>query len=267
MPYLSGPDLCGICREFGMPINYNWGGVNLSRWQYFDKLFDFCIENNKCSDLLSYLFGKNQFRKELSGLSSEEIDVIYSKIVVEVISQLNGILYFGGNELRVTSNGYIVCKIGEQVKIEVPKIKTIDRQYVTSIAERAMKNVEDNNFDSAISQSRTLLEEVFCYMIEKKEETPSESGDINKLYNQVRQLYGIHQDAQTDKRINDLINGINKIIGSISEMRNKDSDAHGVGSKRVDIKDYHARLYVNTSVSLSEFMLALMGDSESILRF
>ena len=47
-------------------------------------------------------------------------------------------------------------------------------------------------------------------------------------------------------------------------MRNKDSDAHGVGAKRIEIKDYHARLYVNTSVSLAEFMLALMGDDESI---
>ncbi len=101
-------------------------------------------------------------------------------------------------------------------------------------------------------------------MIEKKNQSPSESGDVNKLYSQVRQLYGIHQDAQTDKRINDLINGINKIISSVAEMRNKDSDAHGVGAKRIEIKDYHARLYVNTSVSLAEFMLALMGDDESI---
>lgn len=244
-------------------MEYRWGGDNLSRWQYVDKLFDYCITNNRCSDLLSYLFGKNQFRKVLAGLSADEIEDVYKKIVSEVVSQINGILYFGGNELRVIGNGYVVCKTGEQVKIEAPQIKTIDRQYVTSIAERALKNVEEKNFDSAITQSRTLLEEVFCYMIEKKNETPSESGDINKLYNQVRQLYGIHQDAQTDKRINDLINGINKIIGSISEMRNKDSDAHGVGAKRVDIKDYHARLYVNTSVSLSEFMLALQGDSES----
>lgn len=264
MPYLSGPDLCGICRDFGIPMEYSWGGVNLSRWQYVDKLFEHCMKNDRCSDLLGYLFGKNQFRKALTGLPADEIDVVYQKIIKDILAQINGILYFGGHELRVLGKTFVISKIGEQVVVEAPKIKNIDRQYVTSIAERALKNVDDKNFDSAITQSRTLLEEVFCYMIEKKNQSPSESGDINKLYSQVRQLYGIHQDAQTDKRINDLINGINKIISSVAEMRNKDSDAHGVGAKRIEIKDYHARLYVNTSVSLAEFMLALMGDDESI---
>jgi hypothetical protein len=54
-----------------------------------------------------------------------------------------------------------------------------------------MKDVLDGNYDSAITKSRTLLEEVFCYVIEKKGETPSESGDIGRLYNQVKQLYNI----------------------------------------------------------------------------
>ncbi len=262
MPYLSGPDLCEICRNFGIPMEYKWGGgVNLSRWKYVDMLFDQCIKEERCSDLLGYLFDKNQFRKILSGISSNDIESAYKRIMTEILGQINGILFFGGYELRVVGSDFLICKLGEQVKVEAPKIKNIDRKYVISIAERALKNVEDNNFDSAITQSRTLLEEVFCYMIEKKNETPSESGDINKLFVQVRQLYDIHQDSQTDRRINDLINGINKIIGSISEMRNKDSDAHGVGMKRVEIKDYHARLYVNTSVSLAEFLLALQNDN------
>lgn len=59
MPYLSGPDICSISMIFGCYIEYS----NLSRWQYFDNLFDHSIKNDKCSDLFLYLFSKEQFSK------------------------------------------------------------------------------------------------------------------------------------------------------------------------------------------------------------
>ena len=58
----------------------------------------------------------------------------------------------------------------------------IDREYIRDISERALCDVEDGNYDSAITKSRTLLEEVFCYVIEKKKEVPSTSGKIDVLY-------------------------------------------------------------------------------------
>lgn len=73
-----------------------------------------------------------------------------------------------------------------------------------------MKDISDGNYDSAITKSRTLVEEVFCYVIEKKGVEPSESGDMGKLYNQVKQLYNMHQDKDVDKRINGLLSGLEK---------------------------------------------------------
>ena len=45
-----------------------------------------------------------------------------------------------------------------------------------------------------------------------------------------------------------LISGLNSIVSAVAEMRNKDSDAHGVGASRV--------LFVNAAVSMSDFILA-----------
>lgn len=39
-------------------------------------------------------------------------------------------------------------------------------------------------------------------------------------------LYNMHQDKNLDKRFNGLLSGLEKILTAISEMRNKDSDAH-----------------------------------------
>lgn len=122
-----------------------------------------------------------------------------------------------------------------------------------------MKDVTDENYDSAITKSRTLLEEVFCYVIEKRNETPVDNGDIGKLYNQVKQLYNMHQSKELDKRINVLLSGLEKILNAISEMRNKDSDSHGVGARRISISEHHARLFVNSAMTMADFILAV-GD-------
>lgn len=264
MPYLSGPDLCDLSTLFGLPATYSWGGANLSRWEYLDNLLDYCIENNKCSDLLAHLFAKKQFSKILCGHSADIIDNIYNCITREIINQINGLLYFSEHELVLTRGKFIIRKIGSKVEIEVPKIKNVDREYIKDISDRAMHDVESSNYDSAVTKSRTLLEEVFCYVIEKKKEVPSTSGNIGTLYKQVKDLYNMHTDKNIDKRINSLLSGLEKIVSSISEMRNKDSDAHGVGAKRIKIDEHHARLIVNSSMTMSDFILAVANKNNSI---
>ena len=108
---------------------------------------------------------------------------------------------------------------------------------------------------------RTLIEETFCYVIELQGEKPSDSGDIGKLYNQVKQLYHMHQDKTVDKRINMLLSGLEKILTAIAQMRNEGSDSHGVGQRRFNIAEHHARLFVNSAMTMSEFILSVGNNS------
>lgn len=265
MPYMSGPDLCDLSTLFGLPMSYSWGkgAANLSRWQYLDNLLEYCIKANRCSDLLSHLFGKEQFSKMLSGHGADEIEAAYTHITHQIIQKINGLLYFGGNELTIVGKQFIVKPIGSTVTVQAPQIKSIDREYIKSISNRAMQDVEQGNFDSAITKSRTLLEETFCYVIEKKGETPSDNGDMMKLYNQVRALYNMHTDSNTGRRINTLLSGLNKIVSAIAEMRNKDSDAHGVGANRIAIGEHHARLFVNSAMTMADFILSVENKANS----
>ena len=86
---------------------------------------------------------------------------------------------------------------------------------------------------------------------------PSDSGDIGKLYGQVKALYNMHAHKDLDRRINTLLSGLEKIISAIAEMRNKESDSHGVGSKRIGIADYHTRLFVNSAIAMADFILSV----------
>mgnify|MGYP000917936899 FL=1 len=261
MPYLSGPMLCDMSNKFGLPVTYAWNGGAQSRWAYMDDLLAHCIQNGHESDLLSFLFSKGQFTEKLRGQTPETIDYAYSHIVKAIINQINGILYFGGNELVQTGSVFVIQKIGTTISVAAPSVTALDRRYITDISERAMKDISDGNYDSAITKSRTLVEEVFCYVIEKKGVEPSESGDMGKLYNQVKQIYNMHQDKDVDKRINGLLSGLEKILSAIAEMRNKASDSHGVGAKRINISDYHARLFVNSAMTMADFVLAVSENA------
>ena len=143
------------------------------------------------------------------------------------------------------------------VKISTPAITCVNRDYIKDISIRAMQDIDNQIYDSALTKSRTLLEEVFCYVIEQTGDVPSDKGDIGKLYKQVKDLYNMHTDSNMDKRINTLLSGLEKIVSSIAEMRNKASDSHGIGANRITIADHHARLYVNSAMTMADFILSV----------
>lgn len=257
MPYLSGPTIVEISQKFGKVASYSWNGGAQSRWAYLDDLIVHCIQNNRISDLLGYLFSKEQFKEKLKDKKPNEIEEKYNLIISATLEQINGILYFGGNKLIISNSKFLITELFSVVEVEAPTVKNIDRDYIKNISDRALQDIIDGNYDSAITKARTLLEEVFCYVIERKEETPFAYGDIGKLYKQVKELYNMHSDKDIDKRVNMLLSGLEKIVSSIAEMRNANSDAHGVGKRRIKISENHARLFVNSAMIMAEFIISL----------
>ena len=258
LPYQSGPMLVETLKHFGLPSVYR----SASRWMYVEELIDHCIESQQISKMFTYFFDLHRFRKDLQGLGAEEIGRRHKAIVAAAIGAINGEPLFGGHELRRCGSSYSVAPIDGSPAMETPAIKQVDRPYVKDMAERAQDDINRGEYDSALTKARTLLEEVFCRVIERKGDKPSSSGDINKLFSQAKDLYNIHADKRTDRRICDLVNGLNKIVESIAQMRNAQSDAHGVGATRVNIESYHARLAVNAAANVADFMLSVADRAE-----
>ncbi|MEF2581793.1 MAG: abortive infection family protein [Collinsella aerofaciens] len=208
------------------------------------------------------VFSLERFQNDFYGLTPEEIKRRHGAVVEGAIAAINSVLFFGGHELRCFGNNYVIVSVDDVPEMSIPSINTIDRSYIKDMAERAQEDIELGNFDSALTKARTLLEEVFCWAIERKGMQPSSSGDAGKLFSQVKCLYNIHADRTMDRRICDLVNGLNKIVDSIGQMRNKQGDAHGVGASRVNIEDYHARLAVNAAANVADFVLSVVHRAE-----
>jgi hypothetical protein len=277
MPYLTGQMLCSISTQFGLVVRYNFDTTNdkkqnKSRWTYLTDLFEYCINNDTCSNLLLYLFSQNNFTNEIfkenmkgdyygyqnyQELNDNEIDFAYKIIIERVIKEINELLKFSQKELVIVSDNIIIKPITDDIKIETPKIQIIDRKYIRDKAEQAMHHIDQGQYDTALTQARTLLEEIFCYVLEKKNIKPAAAGKIGDLYKQVREAYNMHTDDNMDKRVKKLLSGLNTIVDAIAEMRNQISDAHGQGEKRISIRDYHAQLAVNSAITISEFILSV----------
>lgn len=277
MPYLSGPMLCDISTQFGLVVRYDFDTTNdknqnKSRWTYLTDLFEYSITNGSCSNLLSYLFTRKNFTNDAfkrnvkdylyeyqnyQELNDNEIDFAYKIIIERIIKEINKLLQFTNRELAIVSGDIIIKSSTDNIKIETPKIKNIDREYIQDKAKQAINHIEQGRYDTALTQARTLLEEVFCYVLEKKNIEPVVAGRIGDLYKQVREVYNMHIDDTTDKRVKKLISGLATIVDAVSEMRNNISDAHGQGLKRISIKDYHALFVVNSALIISEFILSV----------
>lgn len=263
LPHLTGREICDTSTRFGFPMSYE--GNQYARREYFEKMLDHFIQSNRCSELLAFLFGKLQFKEKLSDFPPEKIDGYYDEIVRIVLEAVNAILRDSGHELKIIGQKFVVQLSGTKLEVHAPTIKkTIDRPYIADITARALQDIDAGHFDSALTKSKTLLEEVFKYVIERKRATPPEKADIHKQYKCVRNLYNMETNKDNDKRINGLLSGLSSIIASVSEMRNGNSDAHGLGKERpYDLKDYHARLVVNSSMTLADFILSVAQNNLS----
>lgn len=264
MPYLTGSDLCSLSTLFGLPRDYCWKGNVKSRWEYLSDLMDHCIQEDKSTLLLNYLFDKERFENKLTGLSIENTARSYNEIIKKVLDQINGILYYSETQLVQINGNYIIKSTEKEVQVYTSEIKTVNQEYIRSIAERAIYKIEQGSFDNAITKSRTLLEEVFIYAIEKKGEEPPRNGKINQLYRDVKTLYNMHADNDMDIRIKKLLSGLESIVSGVSEMRNQNSDSHGMGSKRIGIEKHHATLLVNSSMTMAQFILSVVNNNVNI---
>ena len=261
MPYLSGKDICDVAKTFGSTIEYI---NNKSRWQYMFDLIDYGISSERIPSILAYLFDKSNFTRDINNeLSKDEFKKYYEMSVESALEKINEILHFGGNKMVIDNKKVLMVSNSTlNPEISVKNVRNIDSNYIKILAKRAIDNVESGNYDSALTQARTILEETFVYVLEKRNIQPNTKGNINKLYKQVKDEYKMHGNRDADKRVNRLLSGLENIVSSVSEMRNKNSDAHGVGEKRLKIDKHHARLAVNAAITMADFILSVGKRSD-----
>ena len=265
MPYMSGMQICNFSKKLGYNQKYN--EEKLSRWQYMDRLLDFIIENDKISIFFKELLDMKRFEE----LADNKYDYGFGSSIQEKYWDIINYLFQSINKYLTFDKCYIdynlqtyqfsLVDFESNVELFTSKINEVDSAYIKRIANEAYNTIKNGDYESAITKSRTLVEEVLIKGIEKKEKEPSENGNINTLYNQFKNLYKMHINNEMDIRIKTLLSGFEKILTAISQMRDKNSDSHGAGDKRLELNESVAELFVNSSLTFSNFLIYIIDVS------
>lgn len=88
------------------------------------------------------------------------------------------------------------------------------------------------------------------------------NGDLVKIYQDATDLMNMRRKSDWDKRVNELLGGLHKLVSAISSMRNMNSDAHGAGSGRINIKKREAILAAHSSMMLAEYWLSVFEKKD-----
>lgn len=263
MPYMSGPDLCRLSTTFGLTKTYKWGGVNSSRWVYLQDLLNYLNKQDRIGELLSHLMQMSRFTELTKLKDINTVNDTHKAIVDGAIKNINSILLIARKELRIVHNNFVIATIGKELEFETPKVKIVTSQYIQELPSRIKEDVENKDYDSVITKSRTLLEEVLIYIIEKTTfERYKSNGKLIDIYQDATELLNMRQKKEWDKRVNELLGGLHKLVSAISSMRNMNSDAHGAGQSRIDIKKREALLVSNASMILAEYWLSVFEKKE-----
>lgn len=253
MPYLTKNRICEIADKFDIKLD-----TNLCRWELTYSLIDKGVEKNNIENIINFLFNKLNF-DPFDYNSKEEFNFIYEKTRHKVLDAINMQLEIAN--VKLVSNGNTVYMIPSNNFEPYPfQIKRLKQTYIYDLYKNLITKIKRNDFDSAVTEARTLLEEVMIKLVEDKGEKNESKGNIRKLYKQVKKLYSMSTNNELDIRIKTLLSGLESIVGSIAEMRNNYSDSHGVGFSRIRIKERHAILVVNSALTMSEFLLSVENE-------
>jgi len=263
MPNMSGQEICDLSTQFGYAQTYVWGGGK-SRWMYMQGLLKQIDKVDKVPLLLSYLFDFSRFERALEQVDGLNRKKDYHKQIVEnAISMINSSLMFSQKELRVQNKQFVLATIGDVTFIETPVIDKVSLDYVRNLLDRIKTDFDTQNYDSVVTKSRTLIEEVLIHIMESSSnDSYNYNGDFKKLLKEVKELLGMRQKSEWDKRVNEMLSGLEKIMDAILGMRNSNSDAHGTGQSRINIKGREARLIANAAMMYSEYVLSVYESQQ-----
>ena len=222
LPYLTGSNLESYCAQFGV---HDVGG---SRWMYVESLLQYAIEDNRCDELFNYIFDLSHFkdlqvrRNEYSFdnapiiTSLEEAEDVHKRIIEAAVDHINELISLTRHELKIIDGHFYVVEIGRKPVIITHQLDKFSSDYVAGLRERCKEDLINGNYDSVVTKSRTMIEETLIHIMEKAKQDglttdePEHSGNLGRLYNQVKTLRNMRQLETNDQRVNELLGGLEK---------------------------------------------------------
>ena len=108
----------------------------------------------------------------------------------------------------------------------------------------------------AITAARTLLETVCKHILDDQGLGYGDSDELPKLYRETAMALNLAPSQHTEQVFKQILGGCTSVVEGLGALRNRMSDAHGVGPQAVRPAPRHAELAVNLSGSMASYLVA-----------
>jgi hypothetical protein len=244
-PYRSGPKLVDFFVEFG--ANDFYGDGFPSRWQYVE---DKLVEFNGSSTIRAIIEASLDPRdyKE-SGLNLEA-----------AVTNVNETLAFDGFEVKKNGHRYSVID-ASGIMVAAVAVEETDHERVKKQIEKAQDKINSGDYDGAITNARTMLEEMMINIIDDNQEEPYKSnGDLTKMYKAVRKILNLDTSGEIPDTVLQILSGLTSITNGLAGFSNDFGDRHA--NKNIASK-HHAKLAVNAAMTLADFLVDTKAYQEA----
>jgi hypothetical protein len=249
--YRSGPDLVTFFYSFGSTDIYGAGFP--SRKEYTTEKIKEYNGTNAIYDIIKLALPAVDLDKETPETANKFNNQIkkdgYQIIPIKsegLISDTGYITYGNFLEFDVRPLNGKTVEIDTAIKL--------NHQFINEQISKAKTKLASGDFDGAITNCYSLLEELLKELLRKK--VPSfkpDEGDIRTLYKLLAEAMNLNPKGENmESYLKTILEGLNKQVSGLFTLANKSSDRH---AQKYKPKGHHAKLAVNATFSLCEFLL------------
>lgn len=245
--YKSGPQLVKFFNDF-LSNKESYGQSFPSRKDYTQQKLEELNESDQLKKLI----------KEAFSLVHFDVNKILMK---KNIDYFNHFLEKDGYSIKISENNYqpSIIIVFNNGLLDSKNIE-ISNKYIEEQVKKCKLKITDNDLDGAITNARSLVEAVMEFVLcTLGYEKPKHNGDLLKLYKEVKTRLNLHTHKDMSDTIKQILSGLNSIVTGIAGLSNKISDRHA--REHIPLKK-HAKLAVNSSFILCDFLLAEMADQK-----
>lgn len=208
--YFSGSDIQGLGKKFGIT------DVGGSRWFMLETIFNQLHVKGLTEKFLKYFFfdmsingaakeviRDNTFSQpkydeiaEITEESQENNRAVAKFLRQEVLEQVNIELAISDKKLIAVNNEIKIVDYDSEPEIIASVTEIINNEYINDLLGKSMKSLIEKDFDSVVTNSRTLMESVFIQILHENNVPFKENGNISQYRTSVNKALNMRPDLE-----------------------------------------------------------------------
>lgn len=220
----SGPEIYEWFGQFSDQIgDYPWDGAG-SRWMMFEGCLEAFPVARQCELLLKLIdYGGPMKHGRPDGPKCAQL----RELVLKFTAGLRG---------------------AESI------LTTVNWESVREAWEKALERAASDP-EGAITSARTALESVCKRILEESNVEDRSKGDLVKLHKATAKQLRLSPGGYSEDIFRQILGGCAGIAAGLSGLRNAFGDSHGKGKSYPKPQPRHARLAINATMTLAEFLI------------